>query len=246
MTSLYDDPQLYDLLFEPEPFLSFYRTLAQSQKGSVLELGCGTGQLLIPISELGCRCVGLEINSAMLTEASERVGAAGTQVSLVEADMRDFSLRENFSLIFVARNSLLHLHDHMDFERCFSAVREHLQPGGLFAFDVFNPSISILSKPPGKRELIQRVSHPERGTVTVEATVDYDSKTQVNRSTWYASSEAGTEFLVAPLHLRCIFPQELLLMIDHFGFRLEERYGNFSLAPFSASSRQQVCVCRAA
>jgi SAM-dependent methyltransferase len=246
MSSLYDDPQLYDLLFQPEPFLSFYRALAKSQSGSVLELGCGSGQLLIPISKLGYRCVGLDIHSGMLAVANARAGAAGTHVSIVEADMRSFSFRERFSLIFVARNSLLHLHTYSDFDKFFCAAKEHLEPDGLLAFDVFNPSIAILAKPSGLRELVQRVSYPGRGTVTVEASADYDPECQVNRATWYASSESEEDYLVAPIHLRCIFPEELLLMIDHFGFDLEGRYGDFSYTPFRASSRQQVCLCRAA
>jgi SAM-dependent methyltransferase len=244
MASIYDDPQLYDLLFGPEPFLSFYRTLARSQNGNVLELGCGTGQLLIPISELGLLCTGLDNHPGMLAAATEQAQAAGADIDLVEADMRDFSFDERFALIFVARNSLLHLHTYGDFEKFFSAAKEHLEPGGMLAFDVFNPSISILAKPPAVRDPIDQVPHPIRGTVTVEASVDYDAGSQVNRATWYASSESEADYLVAPLHLRCIFPEELLLMIDHFGFELEARYGDFASTPFHSFSRQQVCLCR--
>jgi len=247
MASLYDDPQLYDLLFTPEPFLSFYKGLAHSHDGSVLELGCGNGQLLIPIAEPGRRCVGLDNHPRMLAAAIERLAAAETDVHFVEADMRDFRLDERFSLIFVARNSLLHLHSYSDFEKFFLAVRKHLEPSvGLLAFDVFNPSVEILSQPSNVRELVERVSYPGRGIVTVEAAVDYDARSQVNRATWYASSQSEPDFLVAPLHLRCVFPEELLLMIDHFGFTLEARYGDFASTEFRSASRHQICLCRPA
>jgi hypothetical protein len=82
--------------------------------------------------------------------------------------------------------------------------------------------------------------------LTVEATIDYDEQTQVNRATWFVSSDADADVLVAPLHLRSIFPEELTYMLDYFGFTLEARYGDFSSGEFLSSSRQQVCLCRAA
>jgi SAM-dependent methyltransferase len=246
MSSLYDDPLLYDLLFAAEPHATFYKALAREQRGNVLELACGTGQLLVPIAELGWRGVGLDVHPAMLAAAGARARNAEVEVTLLEGNMRDFALTEVFSLVFVARNSLLHLHTRDDFRRFFASVRDHLADGGLLAFDVFNPSVSLLAGRSEQRRLVERVAYPGRGTLTVEASTDYDEQSQVNRATWFVSSEAEKDLLVAPLHLRCLFPEELTLMLEHFGFSLEARYGDFSSGPFRSSSRQQICVCRAA
>ena len=59
--------------------------------------------------------------------------------------MSDFDLDERFGLVFVASNSLTHLHAAGDIVNCFRAVRRHLAPGGRFAFDVFNPSVQVLA-----------------------------------------------------------------------------------------------------
>ena len=64
--------------------------------------------------------------------------------------------------------------------------------------------------------------------------------------TWYFSSADEPDFLVAPLHLRSIFPQELPLLLAAGGLRLESRHGDFAGGPFTGASRHQVCVCRAA
>jgi SAM-dependent methyltransferase len=245
MPSLYDDPRLYDLLFRAEPHATFYSALARRQKGSVLELACGTGQLLLPIAKLGFRSVGLDLHPSMLSTAKGRAQTVGADVSLIEGDMRSFFLDEKFSLVFIARNSLLHLHTRDDFAQVFGNVRKHLENDGLFAFDIFNPSVSILANDPEKKDLIDRLEYPGRGTLTVEATADYDERTQVNRSTWFVSSDVDADVLIAPLHLRSIFPEELLYMLDYFGFTLEARYGDFSSAEFRSSSRLQVCLCRA-
>jgi SAM-dependent methyltransferase len=150
MASLYDDPRLYDLLFHAEPHSTFYKGLAHQQKGSVLELACGTGQLLIPIADSGFRSAGLDLHPGMLAAARSRAQTAHADVALIEDDMRSFSLDEKFSLVFIARNSMLHLHTRDDFAQFFDAVRRHLESGGLFAFDIFNPSISILARDPAR------------------------------------------------------------------------------------------------
>jgi SAM-dependent methyltransferase len=182
----------------------------------------------------------------MLAAARERARAASAAVDFVEGDMRAFDLGERFGLVYVARNSLLHLHETDDLLACFETVRRHLRPGGAFVLDVFNPSVRLLATPPGKRFEVMRVTDPERGEVTIEQAGEYDAAAQVNRATWYFSAPDAPDFLAAPLHLRSIFPRELPLLLAAGGFRLESRHGDFAGAPFTGASRHQVCVCRAA
>ena len=244
--SLYSDPFLYDLLFSPVHHGPFYAAAARREGGPVLELACGTGQLLVPVARTGLPAAGLDLSPEMLEAARARVEEEGVAVDLEVGDMRDFHLDRRFSLVFVARNSLLHLTSVEDLLACFASVRRHLLPGGAFVFDVFNPSVQILARPPGERFPLMAVQHPQRGQVRVEATSDYDAASQVNRATWYFSSPSDPDFRVVPLHLRSIFPQELPLLLAAGGLRLEARYGDFGGAAFGSESRHQVCVCRAA
>lgn len=241
----YADPLLYDLMFPAEPYARFYGEQARRAGGPVLELACGTGQLLVPIARSGFRAVGVDLSAEMLAAARERARSAAAAVDFHVADMRSFDLGEQFALIFVARNSLLHLHGVEDFVSCFLRVRDHLRPGGVFIFDIFNPRVEILARPPHQRYPLMRIAHPERGEVVVEGTSDYDAATQVNRATWYFSSPGEPDFLTAPLHLRSVFPQELPLLLAAGGLRLEARYGDFPRAPFGSGSTRQLCICRA-
>ncbi|HKG95869.1 MAG TPA: class I SAM-dependent methyltransferase [Gemmatimonadaceae bacterium] len=217
----------------------------------MLELACGSGKLTIPLArELGAEgveVVGLDASAAMLGAARERAAAAGVRVELVEGDMRRFELGVGrLDFIFVAFNSLLHLHAADDLVACFACVRRHLAPGGAFAFDVFNPRVDFLARRPDVREPFKRVGHPSLGEVTVEYTSDYDAATQVNRSTWYFSAPARPDFRVEPLHLRSIFPQELPLLVAAGGLRLEARHGDFDRSVFASASPRQLCLCQAA
>ena len=158
--------------------------------------------------------------------------------------MREFDLGRRFSLIFVARNSLLHLSGQDEFAAFFSCVRRHLDPDGILAFDIFNPDLQLLSRPSGERFHVIRATSPVHGEVTVEAMNDYDRDSQVNRATWFISTQGKRDAWVVPLHLRSIFPQELLALLALNGLRLARRDGDYSGGSFTHTSASQVCQCR--
>jgi SAM-dependent methyltransferase len=242
---LYESPDLYDTLLPVSASqLNFYMTVARSCDGAVLSLACGTGQLLVPIAASGVTAAGVDISHEMLRVAQERALAAGAPVDLVEADMREFGFARKFSVIFVARNSLLHLREQNDFAAFFSVVRRHLTPKGVLVFDIFNPDVTILSRPAGKRFHVMKVTSPVYGELTVETTNDYDRQSQVNRATWFVSTDAQRDAWSFPLHLRSIFPQELLALLAANGFRLMRRDGDYAGGTFYSASAVQVCQCQ--
>ena len=244
MPDLYDHPDLYDALLPVGAHLPFYVDLARRQNGAVLELACGTGQITIPIAAAGFPAVGLDQSQAMLAVAKTRASTSDLSVEFVEGDMRDFSLGRDFSFIFIARNSLLHLLTTDDLIAAFRMVIGHLRPDGLFALDVFNPDVSLLARPAGERSHVMDVASSRFGELRVDATHDYDSATQVNRATWYVSTHERQDAWVMPLILRSIFPQELPLLLSAAGLELVSRFGDLSGTPFGRGSRMQVCLCR--
>jgi SAM-dependent methyltransferase len=243
--SLYDHPDIYDVMFPAGPAEEFYRRQAERAAGPVLELACGSGRYTVPVARDGHAVVGLDQSAPMLAAARARAEAAGVSVELVAGDMRELALERRFGLIFIATNSLLHLASNDELVRFFRGVRAHLLPTGRFAFDVFSPSVKLLARPHDERFTIGRYQHPRHGEILVEETVDWDVATQVNRVTWYISTPAARDAFVVPLHLRAIFPQELPLILQAGGLTLESRWGDFAAAPFDRTSRHQVCVCRA-
>jgi SAM-dependent methyltransferase len=244
---LYDDPDLYDALLPPSAAqLNCYLNLARASPGDVLALACGSGQLIVPVASIGVSATGLDQSSKMLSAASSRATASGARVELVNGDMRNFDLGRRFSLIFVARNSLLHLSEQAEFAAFFSSVRRHLKPHGILAFDIFNPSIELLSRPSGERFHVMRKLSPSHGELTVESMNDYDPCSQVNRATWFISTSEKRDAWVVPLHLRSIFPQELLALLAANGVDLLRRDGDFGGGDFASTSHNQVCQCRLA
>jgi hypothetical protein len=95
--------------------------------------------------------------------------------------MRQFDLGARFSTVLIPGNSLLHLLTIKDLKQCFAGVCRHLAPGGKLVFDVSKWDLSRLVRDPRERHPVLRVSHPERGEISVEETAEYDAAEQIRR-----------------------------------------------------------------
>jgi SAM-dependent methyltransferase len=244
---LYRDGRHYDELNRSLALadVPFYVDEAKRAGGPMLELACGTGRVTIPIAQSGVEIVGLDQSASMLAYARSKAADAGVNITWVEADCRQFELSRKFALIFMAFNSMQHLHDHESLAALFGNVRKHLAEGGRFIFDVFNPSIAILNRDPSQRYVERQYEDPDgRGTITLEQTAVYDDAAQVNRITWYFSLPGEKDFRVEQLPMRCFFPQELDLLVRANGFAIEEKFSNFERKPFAGGGMKQVVVCK--
>jgi SAM-dependent methyltransferase len=242
----YSDAKLYDRLF---PRWRGGRRLLQGRRRSARRQCLGTGvwnrTQADPHRLRRHPCTGLELSLDMLNEARRKADEGALAVEWVQGDMRDFDLGRQFDLVFIAANSLLHLHEAADLLSCLRSVRAHLAPGARFVFDVFNPNLRLLAEADGVRRTRDALSFvdPDRGDVRVDVAETYDAARQVTSGTWHFSSDSEPDFVVVPLELRSIFPQELPLLLSLGGLRLVERFGDWSGRPFTGDAAIQLCVC---
>jgi hypothetical protein len=82
--------------------------------------------------------------------------------------------------------------------------------------------------------------------VSVDVAETYDAPAQVTHGTWYLSTNSEPDFVVAPLAIRSIFPQELPLLVELGGLRLVERYGDWAGRQFAGDTPLQLCICESA
>jgi SAM-dependent methyltransferase len=242
--SLYDKPELYDLIAPRDAAMeAFYRDAALTNGPRVLELACGSGRFAVPLAEVGLAVTGLDLSEAMLARARGMAAERRVEVELLRRDIRSFDLGgRRFETVMIAANSIMHLLTADDFGAFFASVARHLAPGGKLLFDCFVPSVALLSRP-GERQPMTVVTHPKLGEITVEEIIDYDPVAQVANSTWFWLTTSERDFHVTPLQMRQIYPQELPLLLGAHGFRLVERFGDFNRALFGSTSWRQVCIC---
>ena len=131
--------------------VAFFVEMAQAAGGPVLEIGCGTGRVLIPTARAGSEIVGLDLSPSMLavcrSNLAQEPAETQARVRLVEGDMRDFDLDQQFALATLPFRPFQHLTTIEDQIACLTTIHRHLAPGGRLVLDLFNPSIPFLADP---------------------------------------------------------------------------------------------------
>lgn len=119
--------------------LDFWRQLAERQGGPILELGCGTGRVLLPLAGVASSIFGLDRNFAMLARLKDKLAPEpASRIHILQADLTSFRLAKQFALVFLACNTFSALPDG-DRMRCLENSAAHLAPAGLFAASMPNP-----------------------------------------------------------------------------------------------------------
>ena len=241
----YSDPEIYDFEnsdFEPDgPFIL---SIAQKLGGAVLELGCGTGRITIPLAQNGIEVVGLDLVPGMLEFAKHKAG--GLPIQWVLADARTFQLNRKFPLIFESGSVFHHMLTRTDQEAYLTRAWEHLEKDGRLVINLFFPLPHRLTSTEVEEDWFA-VQHPDGYEIRVTGIDQYDAVRQVKVETAYRrwTDASGQEITrVAPLSLRYFYPQELETLLHYNGFEVVEAYGDADFSPLANDSQALIYVCQ--
>lgn len=241
----YLDGRHYDLAYSSfKEDIDFWVGQAKRYGGPVLEVACGTGRVAIPVAKEGFKVTGLDLAESMLEQARVNAEGEGLDIRWVQSDMRDFSLGACYPLIICPYQSMSRLLLLEDTEKCLVAVRDHLEVGGRFIMEVYNPSMEILNRPEDERSPFLEYDHPDGiGTVQVEFSSRYNEAAQVLHLTLHYSIPGVPGEPTEHVSNRMYFPQELNALLKYNGFEVEEKYGDFSGKAFESGDNHQIVVC---
>jgi SAM-dependent methyltransferase len=224
--------------------VAFFVETAQTTGGPVLEVGCGTGRVLIPTARAGFEIVGLDLSPSMLAVCRENLAAepAETQarVRLVEGDMRAFDLGQQFALIALPFRPFQHLTTVDEQIACLTTLYRHLRPGGRLVLDLFNPSIPYLANPARLEEFGDEpeFTMPDGRRVLRRARIagrDYFGQVQDAELIYYVTHPDGRqERLVHAFPMRYLFPFEAEHLLARCGFEIEALYADYDKSPYGA------------
>ena len=230
--------------YATRPDVRFYVEAARECGGPVLELGCGTGRILVPTARSGIGIAGLDASAGMLEACRRRLQAEPAElrdrVSLQRADMRDFDLGRTFRLVTIPFRPFQHLITVEDQLACLSAIRRHLAADGRLVFDVFNPSIHNLAKPADGAETDEEppFTLPDGRTIVRRHRVferDLFRQIVTGEIVYQVTHADGRqERLVQPLHIRYLFRFEAEHLLARAGFSLEQIYSDFNRSPYGS------------
>jgi len=237
---------LYDHVvpYASRPDVAFYVDEARRAGGRVLELGCGTGRVLIPTARAGVEITGLDASSGMLDTCRERLAAehpeVQSRVTLIQGDMRSFDLGCRFDMVTIPFRPFQHLVTVDDQLACLGAVRRHLSKTGRFVFDVFNPSLDLLVNHPLGVESGHEpefVTPDGRRVVRCFRAVSQDRFQQTGSYELIydvTHSDDRKERLVHSFQLRYVFRFEAEHMLARAGLAVEHLYSDFARSPYGA------------
>ena len=238
------DANIYDGMNTNLADLQFYkRWLPKNKNSRILELCCGTGRLTIPIARDGFVISGVDYTSSMIDQAKSNAIQNQLEIEFILADIRTLDLPDKYDVIFIPFNSIHHLYTNQDLFKAFNVVKNHLNDGGLFLLDCFNPSFHFIVE--GEKELkeIAKYTTKDGRDVLVKEIMHYESKTQINRIEWHYFIN-GKFDSIQNLDMRLFFPMELNAYMEWSGFSIINKFGGFDEEPFIDDSEKQIFVCQ--
>jgi SAM-dependent methyltransferase len=229
----FDDGELYDILLGDLDYgLDFYLELARRAGGPVLDIGCGTGRVMLPCLQSGVDIDGLDLFEPMLARLRESAATAGLSPRLYRADMSDFRLPRRYALIMIPFNAFTHNVTQESQIRCLECCREQLLPGGTLVFDGAFPGLHWIAGQQGCRVLEGEKTDPRTGrTLRMFDTRSFDRVRQIQHSITEVESVGrdGTVELLqrSEFDMRWVYKDEMALLLRHTGYARWEISGDF-------------------
>ncbi|MBM7118673.1 class I SAM-dependent methyltransferase [Archangium primigenium] len=213
-----------------DPDLLFYTRQATAVGGPVLVLGAANGRVAWTLARAGLSVLGVDSSERMVQAAEEMRGAESLEVSgrarLLHADLRSLRLDERFRVVLAPHHALGLMTTIADLEAMLATVRHHLEPDGLFVYDVLNPRAE--PPPPGNEEDEPGAAvAPRRPVFTFHL-----------RERKRADAPSG----IHRLKFKPFSSEELETAMTASGLTPRERYGTFEGKPFEPSDAHHIGV----
>lgn len=245
----------YDLEPEFPQDLPFYIAQLPSPFTTVLELGCGTGRITVPLAAQTSYIHGIDLSHAMVSRCAERLRLAGYDPDRAVATLGDISnlcLNRRFDLVVAPYRVFQNLATDVAIEGFFATVRAHLAPGGTCILNTFHPyadPATILAKWQEAAEDLEweRTDagdvircYVRRGHVQADPLVLYPELIYRRYRAAQVVEEARSR-----IAMRCWYPADLQGRIRAAGFRVREAWGGYSGEPYGQGPELVVAMTEA-
>ena len=122
--------------------LAWYREQLPRDEGTLVELMCGYGRLLVPLVESGLNVHGVDASVAMLAECESRLSRASLTTTLVRQDIAELNVPFRYGAAFIGGGAFQRLIDVERARAALTRIRAHLVDPGLLLLDLYVPAES--------------------------------------------------------------------------------------------------------
>ena len=233
--------------------VNFYVAAAREYGEPVLELGCGTGRMLVPVAQAGLHITGLDISQKMLERAEEKRAVLRAEhrdrIRLVHGDMTRFELDERFPLIIIPFRPFQHLLMIAEQLQCLACVRRHLAPGGRLIMDFFQTDAARMHDPDFLNEHTVADYEMPTGrkvhlTERVVAFHRAEQRNEVEMAFAITTPDGRKSRSVFGFTVRYFFRYEVEHLLARSGFQVAEQFGDFDRSPLGDNSPEMIFVAQ--
>ncbi|NLC16229.1 MAG: methyltransferase domain-containing protein [Firmicutes bacterium] len=245
--------EFYDILHAGLTDVDSYLEFARRFGPDILELGCGTGRILIPLARAGFRITGIDCSDHMIARCQAKLSledeSVRSRVNIVRQDVTGFELENRFNLIIAPCNMLNHFPDHKVLIAMLRCVKRHLRPQGVFILDNSIPDIPYMVDV-NRVERIAVFEHPLTGTKLVHRfTATYDFVSQLEHTAVHLEEYDDTDKLLRKAAYSTTmtyhFPRELRAMLEAAGLEVFHEQGSLHEdCPIGPGSTEMVFFAR--
>jgi len=223
----------------------FWTRVARAAAGPVLELGTGTGRVLVPVARSGTPIVGIDLSDRMLARARARVRRSrlGPRVGLVRGDIRQLPFPDaHFALVMAPYGILQSLTSDADLRAALGAVQAALRPGGRFVMELvadlpawqeYSEVTKLRGWRPGKKShltLVESVRQDRRRGLTLfeqQFVETRDGKKHARRFT---------------LAFRTVSVAQMAQRLTRAGLKVTARLGSYDGDPWTKTSDTWILI----
>lgn len=224
----------------------FWERLALAADGRVLELGCGTGRIFLPLTRAGVPLVGIDRSEAMLARAHRKLRRRGSGPDgLVLGDIRYLPFRRrSFRLVIAPYGILQSLTRERDLAATLESVARVLPAGALFGIDLV-PDLPRWAEYTSRRTLDGRMG---AARVSLVESVRQDRRRRLTIfDQRYITSRGGRRRLHRfSLTFRSLSVPQMTRRLERAGFRVEAVLGDYQGGPWDDRADVWVILARRA
>ncbi len=227
--------------------LAMYSRLAADCAGEILDIGCGTGRVLIHLAQEGHRVRGIDNDRRMLDRLRRKLALMPQlqdKISFVQADVLRHKYERGFSLILLTYNALMHFREQESQIALLGRLRGWLADDGKLVIDLPNAGPVFASEDTDALTLERSFIDDESGhMIMLQSVSALDRAAQLLHIDWIYDEIDGDGAVIrhlAPHTLRYFFLPELRLLLERCGFTLDEVYGDTEDGAYVADSERMI------
>lgn len=227
--------------------LLMYSRLAEEYQSDILDVGCGTGRVLIHLAQEGYTVHGIDNDRAMLDRLDRKLDHLPhlqANITYYDGDVLTYELDKKYRMILLTYNALMHFQDQETQLQLLTQLRGWLADDGLLVIDLPNAG-DVFASQDTEAVLMERTFlEPESGHMVMLQSVSYlDRTSQVLHVDWIYDEIDGEGLVhrtIAPHRLRYFFQPELTLLLKATGFEIAEVYGDTEDGEFADGSERMI------